>query len=169
MKHIFVSAAFFALASFPASASSFEVIDEIVTGAKGSKSIITLGEPVPCAETACVDATGGNPTLKTAATDTGQLKKINFEFARKFADPANPVPTTVSDPSAEAPSETPKIPKAPADTGEIAAQPPVAPPMTPAAMGAPTQAQVDATRGTLPHQRFVLSVLKAAKANKPHT
>jgi hypothetical protein len=134
MKQLFAGAALLVLTSFPASASSIEFVDEIVTGAKGSKSIITLGEASPCAETACVDASGGDPKLNTASAQQQAAlaakppRKINFEFARKFPDPANPVPLSAPAKTASGAPNILEVPKAPADSGRIAAQPPVAQP-----------------------------------------
>jgi pyruvate/2-oxoglutarate dehydrogenase complex dihydrolipoamide acyltransferase (E2) component len=159
MKQFFAGALLFTCLSLPASASSIIEIDSMVTGPLGS-SIVTLGGEVPCEETACVDATGGNSNLKTGSA--GQMssltalpeKKINFEFARKFPDPAVPVPTPVSDATAVATDPT-AVPKAPADSGEIAAQPPVQPQpesptaAAPTADAAPQGMPADPARGSI--------------------
>ena len=171
MKQLFAGAAILVLTSFPAAASSIELIDQIITGAKGSKSIITLGEPVPCAETACVDASGGDPKLNTASAQQQAAaaamppKQINFEFARKFPDPANPVPTTAPEAADSAGLTSLKVPRAPADAGNVAPQPPVssqqppvaspeeqandAPPGQQRGNTAPPAAQQNATRGSI--------------------
>lgn len=155
MKHIFAGVLLLSTLSLPASASSIEVIDSMVTGPKGSPSIITLGPVAPCSDAACVDATGGDPKLNTAsamqqiASVTTLAKKINFDFARKFPDPAVPVPSAPAEGEASAPA-VPKIPTAPADSGTIAAQPPVQPQPDSASMGAPSEgAPADATRGAI--------------------
>ena len=157
MKQFFTGALLISYLSFPASATSIELIDDMVTGPKGKSSIVTLG-PVPtCAETACVDGTGGATALKTGsafsqiAIATTTAKKINFEFARKFPDPASPVPTAPAEQDAGN-SDMTKMPKPPADMGTIPAQPPVggSAPASPAAIGAPVAgAEVDQTRGTI--------------------
>jgi hypothetical protein len=158
MKQFFAGALLITCLSLPASASSIEFIDNVVTGPKGHSSIITLGGEVPCEETACVDATGGSDGMNTgsaplqAALNTIPLKKINFDFARKFPDPAVPVPSAA--PAPEAASANPlAVPSAPADSGTIAAQPPVQPqpeqPAQPVADAPPTGAPVDAARGSI--------------------
>ncbi len=171
MKQLFAGAALLVLTSLPAAASSIELIDQIITGAKGSKSIITLGEPVPCAETACVDASGGDPKLNTASAQqqaaVGAMppREINFEFARKFPDPANPVASTAPATAEPAGLTSLEVPKAPADAGTIAPQPPVSAQQPPAASPeeqandtppgqqrgntAPPVAQQGATRGSI--------------------
>jgi hypothetical protein len=157
MKQFFAGAMLLTCLSLPASASSIELVDDIVTGPKGKSSFVTLGPVTPCDDSACVDGTGGDPKLKTAsafeqiALATRPVKKINFDFARKFPDPASPVAAAPAEADA-AGAPALQIPKAPADSGTIAAQPPVgsAAPNDPAAIGAPTGAtQTTETRGTI--------------------
>jgi hypothetical protein len=132
MKQIFAGALLFTCLGLPASASSIIEIDNMVTGPQGRSSIVTLGGEVPCSETACVDASGGDAKMSTGASGlTASVaalpkKKINFEFARKFPDPAVPIPAPVTEGTEEAANPL-STPTAPADSGEIAAQPPVEP------------------------------------------
>lgn len=142
MKLYFASALLVTALSFPAQASSIEIVDDMVTGAKGSTSVVTLGAAEPCAEVGCIDATGGDPKLNTAAAQQqaalGAMpaKKINFAFARKFPDPAVPIPAAPVAESADG-SDDLGIPMAPADSGTVAAQPPVEQPTTQASMVPP--------------------------------
>ena len=167
MKHIIASALLVASISFPAFASSIELIDNMVTGPKGTSSIVTLGPIEPCGDVACTDATGGDPKLVTLSSQqqiaslTTVIKKINFEFARKFPDPAVPVPTAPSESASSAPVDL-KIPTAPADSGTIAAQPPIQPQPGSASIGAPIEgapadaAAADGTRGSIdPNARII--------------
>jgi hypothetical protein len=142
MKRYFASALLVTALCLPAKASSIELLDDMVTGAKGSASIVTMGQPVPCEPEACVDKTGGDPALNTAAAqqqaalDAMPLRKINFTFARKFPDPAVPVPSAAPVESSEGSSAL-EIPAAPADSGTVAAQPPVGQPVDQASISAP--------------------------------
>ena len=151
MKHILAGALLLSSISFPAFASSIELIDNMVTGPKGSSSIITLGPVEPCTDSACTDATGGDPKMVTMSAQrkiellTAVAKKINFDFARKFPDPAIPVPTAPTESASGTPAAV-TVPKAPADSGTIAAQPPVgsqpgSPPTGRPPEGAPVQGQ----------------------------
>ena len=143
MKHILASALLLSSISFPAFASSIELIDDMVTGPKGSSSIITLGPVEPCVDSACTDATGGDPKMVTMSAQqqisslTAVVKKINFDFARKFPDPAVPVPSAPAESASGTPAVT--VPKAPADSGTIAAQPPVSSQPDPASISKPPQ------------------------------
>ena len=149
MKRVFATAICLGSLSFSAQASSIEFIDNMVTGPKGQSSIVTLGKPSGCSDTACFDSTGGDPKMATAtaqqqiALAITPVKKINMEFARRFTDPAVPVPATIDDGGAVNPVAA--TPQAPADIGTVAEQPPVQPEMTPQQMGAPDVT----TRGTL--------------------
>lgn len=155
MKQFFAGALLLSCLSLPASASSIEYIDEMVTGAKGSSSIITLGKPQPCTETACVDKSGGDANMNTAsaaqqaALQLVPVKKINFDFARKYPDPAIPVATAAPEAETGGSSAT-EVPAAPADSGNVAAQPPAQSQPDPAAIGAPTpEALETSTRGSI--------------------
>jgi hypothetical protein len=155
MKHLLAGIVLFTGFSFPAAASSIELIDNMVTGPKGKSSIITLGSLENCADKVCIDATGGDPKLNTASAQvqiaavTAPVKKINFDFARKFPDPANPVASAPVEESAGG-SASSSSPAAPADSGTIAAQPPVEPqPDTAAGGGQSADASADATRGAI--------------------
>lgn len=167
MKQFFAGALLFTCLGLPASASSIIEIDNMVTGPEGRSSIITLDSQLPCNETACVDASGGNADLMTssfeqmAAIASQANKKINFEFARRFPDPAVPVPSApVEDSSSSAPGLG--IPEAPADSGTIAAQPPVAPQMEPALSVPPVNgAAPDGTRGSIDPDAPVIPVVSS--------
>ena len=155
MKQFFAGVLLATCLALPASASSIETVDGMITGPEGKSSIITLGAVDACADTACVDASGGDPKMNTAsaqqqiASITTPVKKINTEFARKFPDPANPVPSAPAD-SASSGGSNASVPAAPADSGTIATQPPVQQPMDQASMGAPAEgASTDGTRGTM--------------------
>ena len=167
MKQFFASALLLTCLGLPASATSIEVIDNMVTGPKGKSSIVTLGGSAPCLDTACIDTTGGDPKLNTAsaqaqiASATNPLKKINFSFARLFPDPAVPVPSApVEEAAGSAPSL--EIPLAPADSGTVAAQPPVMPQPDPSQSGAPqAAAPADLTRGSIDPNAPVMPIVNS--------
>jgi hypothetical protein len=169
MKQFFATAVMISCLSLPASASSIELIDDMVTGPDGTPSIITLGTPVACENDVCVDATGGDSNLATSSTNpaaalnAAPVRKINFDFARKYPDPANPVASAQSEngsddegesspatETADSGSGSGSAPNAPEDIGNIPAQPPVTEPMDPVAMGAPaTDPALEPTRGSM--------------------
>lgn len=122
MKLYFASALLVSALSLPANASSIELIDSTVTGAKGSSSILTYDTKVVCQEMACVDGSGGDPSLSTSVAKP--LQEINYVFARKYPDPAVPVPTVAPVEAADSGLGL-DIPQAPSDSGTVAAQPPV--------------------------------------------
>jgi hypothetical protein len=134
MKQLVLGVALMAAFSLPSAAGSIEMIDTMVTGAKGaSKSIVMLGEAQGCL-TACQIAAAPITTSSFASLALPGKKKINVAFARKFPDPAVPVPAPVDDGS------------------NSAAADPLAAPAAPAAAGAPS-APADA--GTIPPQPSV--------------
>lgn len=172
MKQFFATAVMISCLSLPASASSIELIDDMVTGPNGTPSIITLGTPVACEDDFCVDATGGDSNLATSSANTvaplnaAPVRKINFDFARKYPDPATPVPSAAPESESASfeggPAAAPAAPALPADVGDIQPQPPVkkasasvqesavASQMTPEAMGArPSNATDGETRGSM--------------------
>ncbi len=150
MKQFFATAVMISCLSLPASASSIELIDDMVTGPNGTPSIITLGTPAACEDDFCVDATGGDSNLATSSTDpmapltAAPVRKINFDFARKYPDPANVVPSAAPEEESDSVESDPAAtPEAPADVANIPEQPPVNLPsapaeISPAAMGAPS-------------------------------
>lgn len=130
----------------PAAAGSIELIDPLVTGTKGaSRSVVQIALPDAAPGTEEADSA----TMVTAAVTPG--KKINVAFARKFPDPAVPVPAVTApedggmdagfggigaeaappadgQPGAPADGQNaaaPSAPAAPADAGKIPEQPPV--------------------------------------------
>ena len=164
MKHLFAGVLLFTSLGLPASASSIIEIDNLVTGPQGRSSIITLGGDAECAQTACVDATGGTEDLMTSsfaqmASIAAQAnKKINFEFARRFPDPAVPVPSSPVEEASDDGSSL-IIPAAPADSGTIAAQPPVEQQPEPALSVAPDGTTApDGTRGSIDPSAPVMPV-----------
>ncbi len=168
MKQFFAGALFISCLSLPASASSIQLIDDFVTGTKGSSSIVILGRTQPCVEVACVDKSGGDPKLSTAAAAQQTLlqilppKKVNFDFARKYPDPASPVAPVAPDSSASASGAAPDAPAAPADSGTIAQQPPVQPQQDAQSMGAPSQdAPGSQTRGSIDPNAPVMPIANA--------
>ena len=156
MKQFFAGALLISCLSLPASAASIELIDNMVTGTKGSASIIIIGKPVPCIEAACVDASGGDAKMSTASAakqaslQIAPPRKINFDFARKYPDPANPVAVSAPESSSGESGGLLDTPTAPADSGTVAQQPPVQPQPDSQAMGGPSsEAPVNATRGSI--------------------
>jgi hypothetical protein len=140
MKRIALLAAIAGLATFPATAGSIEVLDATITGPAGpTKSMIVLGPTELCAPN-CGDGVENIVTSSFGDAAKPGRKTINMAFARKFPDPAVPIPAVSADSSASdsgipgfggsTPVATPPAaaaaPSAPADAGAIPAQPPVA-------------------------------------------
>jgi hypothetical protein len=133
MKRILVAASVMLGTAIPASASSFEYLDSMVTGEQG-KSIIVLQSIDECAGDEACDVFDGAEMLTSSAPLVEVSKTLNTAFARKFPDPASPVPLPAA--SASAPE-----PELPAGIGSVPSQPPVQtssqPPMSPQMQGAP--------------------------------
>jgi hypothetical protein len=128
MKRLLIAASFAITAAAPATASSFEWVDQTITGPTGP-SMVAIGEATACGDTACVDPTGGDKALFTAssqriaALNATPQREINVTFARKFPDPAIPVPAPMGDDMSSGGGE----PSLPADVGNVPPQPPVDP------------------------------------------
>jgi hypothetical protein len=130
MKRLLRTAAFAAFAitlhGSTASASSFEWVDQTITGPVGPSTVV-LDDASACGGTPCVDPTGGDAELFTAsaqqmaAASAMPQREINMAFARKFPDPAVPVPAPVMEGS----SSDEGFASAPSDVGDVPPQPPV--------------------------------------------
>ncbi|MCU0830861.1 MAG: hypothetical protein MUC58_04995 [Rhizobiaceae bacterium] len=135
MKRLLLFCGMMAASATPTLASSITEIDAMVTGPKGP-SIIVLGPEE--------DESAVSPMITSsfASLAAPGRQPINMKFARKFPDPAVPVPAP-ADPSDDAPARASAplpnpvqgtgnnpadealAPMAPPDAGTIPAQPPV--------------------------------------------
>jgi hypothetical protein len=128
MKRILLTLGALGALALPAQASSIVAIDEMITGAKGP-SVIVLGPAEPSKPDVAPMITSSFDGLAKPGR-----KPINFTFARKYPDPAVPIPAPVTaedgteaaaTPAAPAPAPVADAPPAPVDAGTIPAQKPV--------------------------------------------
>jgi hypothetical protein len=115
MKQFLMAVSLLALAVSPTQAGSIELVDSNVTGPIGP-SMIVLGSIDACSAENCGSA-GEAKVIVASVPSEGP--GFNVIFARKYPDPAVPTPAPSADGGASS------TPSAPADVGNIPAQPPM--------------------------------------------